>query len=79
MSANEIERRALAYIDAHSRELFGHLTKLIGFETENHSSTGNEQACAAYIRGVYESLGLETELYYPDDYLEGHPDRKSVV
>ena len=73
MSANEIERRALAYIDAHSRELFGHLTKLIGFETENHSSTGNEQACAAYIRGVYESLGLETELYYPDDYLEGHP------
>ncbi len=69
-----IEKRVLDYIDAHSQQLFDHLSRLIGFDTQNFSSTGREQQCAEYIRGVYESLGLETSLYYPDDYLDGNPD-----
>ena len=74
MRNDAAERSALAYIDAHRQELYDLLLKLIGFDTENHGSTGREQACAEYIRGVYESLGLETELYCPDEWLQGHPD-----
>ena len=74
MRNGEIEKRALEYIDAHQGELYDYLAKLIGFDTQNFSSTGREQGCAEHIREVYASLGLETELYYPDDYLQGHPD-----
>ena len=70
----EMEKRVLDYIDANKEELYGHLLKLLAFDTENYSSSGKEQKCAEYIRDVYQSLGLETALYYPDDYLQGHSD-----
>jgi len=74
MGLNERERRALAYIDDHSDELFGDLLRLLAARSENFISDGNEMACAELVRDMYEELGLETELYYPDDCIRGVPD-----
>jgi acetylornithine deacetylase len=74
MLHNQIEQQVLDYIDANQNELFELLKKLIRINTENFISSGNEAACAETVREMYESTGLDTQVYYPDDYLDGHPD-----
>jgi len=69
-----LEARALAYVDAHREALFDDLRALVRINTENSFTHGREAACAAHVRDVYESLGLDTELYYPDDLIAGHAE-----
>ncbi len=69
------EEKALGYIDDHSDELFGLLSKLIQFDTQNFITHGREKECAEYIEKIYRELGLETELYSPDSIpgIKKHP------
>jgi len=74
MEQNERERGVLQYIDDHRDELFGMLLRLLAVPSENRRAQGDELACAEAVRGMYLELGLETELYFPDDYVRDHPE-----
>jgi acetylornithine deacetylase/succinyl-diaminopimelate desuccinylase-like protein len=86
----DLERAALAYVDAHGSELFSLVSKLIGFDTQNFGSHGNEQECQQYICSICRKAGWETEIYSPDtvpgirdhvEYLSGRglEDRPNVT
>lgn len=70
----DLENTLLAYIDAHQDRLFATLSQLVGIESVNHISHGNEAACAALIEGWYKELELETSVYFPDDWALSNPD-----
>lgn len=69
------EEKALAYIEENKEKLFGLLSKLIQFDTQNFITYGREKECAEYIEKIYRDLGLETELYSPDSIpgIKEHP------
>ncbi|HHW30873.1 MAG TPA: M20/M25/M40 family metallo-hydrolase [Clostridiaceae bacterium] len=69
------EDKALAYIEENKEKLFGLLSKLIQFDTQNFITHGREKECAEYIEKLYRDLGLETELYSPDSIpgIKEHP------
>jgi acetylornithine deacetylase len=69
------EEKALAYIEENKDELFGLLSKLIQFDSQNFITHGREKECAEYIEKIYRDLGLETELYSPDSVpgIKEHP------
>lgn len=74
MSIEATEKRLLDYIEAHRQALFDGLADLIHYDTTNYISRGDEAECAAHIRELYQGLGLETDLYYPDDWLKDSPE-----
>ncbi len=63
---NDIEKRALAAVEAGREELFALLAQLIRFDSQNLCGDGREQALAEYMAQRYRALGMETELYCPD-------------
>ncbi|NLD52657.1 MAG: M20 family metallopeptidase [Clostridiales bacterium] len=69
----QAEERLMAYIDQHKQRMFGMLQQLVAIESVNHVSSGGEANCAPLIEGWYRDLGLETEVYYPDDVMGDHP------
>ncbi len=69
----QAEERLMAYIDQHQQRMFEMLQQLVRIESVNYSSTGGEAACAPLIEGWYRDLGLETEVYFPDDVMKDHP------
>lgn len=68
------EKAIFSYIDEHQDELFSLLSDLIQINSENYVHTGNESACAEKVRELYRDLGLDTELYYPDDLIRDNSD-----
>ena len=63
-------------IDQRQDELFGTLCDLIGVNSENFSSHGNESNMAQFVNELCLKLGLESDVYSPLD-IEGfdkHPD-----
>ncbi len=68
------EEKALRYIEENRKQLFDCLSDLLGFDSQNFISHGNEKPCAEYIQQLYLDLGLETELYSPDSVpgITGH-------
>lgn len=73
MTGAETEQKILHYIDTHRDELFALLARLVNINSENFITHGNEAACAREVEQIYRDLGLETSLYYPDDYVLDHP------
>ncbi|HHW32281.1 MAG TPA: M20/M25/M40 family metallo-hydrolase [Clostridiaceae bacterium] len=71
----ELEKKVLDYVDEHKDELFGLLSKLIQFDSQNFITHGRELECQKYIKKLYEDLGLETEMYSVDDIpgIKEHP------
>jgi acetylornithine deacetylase/succinyl-diaminopimelate desuccinylase-like protein len=71
----ELEKKVLDYVDEHKDELFGLLSKLIQFDTQNFITHGRELKCQKYIEKLYRDFGLETEIYSPDDIpgIKEHP------
>lgn len=71
----ELEKRVLSYADEHREELYELLLTLLGFDSQNFITHGNERPCAEYIEGLYREFGLETELYAPDSLpgIKEHP------
>lgn len=61
-----LEQAALACLEAHRDGLYTMLIDLIGFDTQNFGTDGREAACAPFLEKLYKDLGLETEIYYPD-------------
>lgn len=68
-------------IDKNQEELYNLLIELIGINSENFGSHGNEEECAKYIYSKCLSLGLECDIYSPldienfeknPDYIPGH-------
>ncbi len=76
MRHTDLEQRVLDTLAAHQDDLNAFLSRLIQFDSQNFITSGREQACAAFLLDQYQQLGLEAELFYPDD-LPGftqHPD-----
>jgi acetylornithine deacetylase len=68
------ETAVLAYIEDHQGEMFDCLSRLIQINTENFIHSGNEEACAVYLRQLYEQAGMHAEIYYPDHVIpRAHP------
>lgn len=69
------EEKALTHIENNKDELFGLLSKLIQFDSQNFITHGREKECAEFIEKIYNELGLETELYSPDSIpsIKEHP------
>ncbi len=57
-------------VEERKEELFGILSKLITFDSQNFGSHGNEKAVAEYIRDEMNKMGFEADMYSPMD-LEG--------
>lgn len=62
-----LERKALRYLEEHREELNRLLAELIAVDTQNFGSNGREAALAPLVEGLYQSLGMETEVYCPDE------------
>jgi len=67
MRQHETEKPVLDYLDRHADALYALLSKLIAFDSQNFISHGRERQCAEYIFSLYQELGLEAEIYNPDD------------
>lgn len=70
------EKLLFDLIDKRKEELLALLSSLLRINSESFGSYGNEEACARYIEGICRDLGLECDVFSPED-LEGfrsHPD-----
>lgn len=61
-----LERKAVQCLDERRDELFDLLKKLISFDTQNFGTDGREENIVPFMEALYGSLGLETEVYCPD-------------
>lgn len=63
-------------IEERKSELFELLSSLIKIDSESTGAYGKEEACARYIYGLCQDLGLESDFYSPLDLpdFEAHPD-----
>lgn len=70
------EQLALSYIDSHLTEIYEYFAKIIGFDTTNYITHGNERACQEFILHTFQALGAEVELYSVADLpeIQQHPD-----
>jgi acetylornithine deacetylase len=75
-----MKQKILSYMDEHKEELFENLCSMISINTENNGKSGHEKPLAFYIQSELEKLGIESDVYSPDDienifshedYLEG--------
>ena len=68
-----MEEAALRHLEEHRDELNRLLADLIAVDTQNFGSEGREAAIAPLVEQLYQSLGMETEIYCPDE-VEGFLD-----
>ena len=68
--------KLLNYIEENKSELFDMLCKTIDIDTQNLGGDGFEKPLAEYMQKYFESIGVESELYSPDDVpgLKEHDD-----
>lgn len=60
-------KKLLNYIEENKAELFDMLCKTIEFDTQNSGTDGLEKPLAEYMHKFFKSIGVESELYSPDD------------
>lgn len=72
----KIDQLALSYVDNHLEEIYAYFAKIIGFDTTNYISHGNEKECQNFIFQTFKELGAEVEIYSAADFPEiyQHPD-----
>ncbi|MEA4890655.1 MAG: M20/M25/M40 family metallo-hydrolase [Clostridiaceae bacterium] len=70
------EKQVIKAINERKDELFALLGDLIRIDSQNFRTYGHEQACAEYIAGRLNELGLAADVYSPDAVagLTAHPD-----
>jgi len=75
MSLTAAERRVLAALDAMRHELVAFLQELIRRPSENRPPRGGEGPCQEYIAAALRSLGLQVDVFTPDEVpgIEAHP------
>lgn len=66
------EQTVLQYIDSHKDNLYNRLAQLIKINSENYITDGNEIDCAYAVKAFYDELGLQSEVYFPDDIIKHH-------
>lgn len=69
-------KKILDSVDKRQDELFGILSKLVTFDSQNFASYGLEKEISEYIRDEITKMGYEADMYSPLD-IEGfteHPD-----
>ncbi len=85
-----MREKLLNYMEEHKEELFESLCAMIRINTENTGKTGNEKPLALYLQKELADLGIESDVYSPDevegimemeDYLPGRnlADRTNVT
>ena len=62
-----LEQEAVRCLEAHRDDLFHMLVQLVRHDTQNFGSDGREAALAPFLEYAYRELGLETEVYCPDE------------
>lgn len=72
----DLEKRVLHYVEEHQDDLYQELSRLVRFDSTNHITWGEERECAEYIAEEYRKMGLESDLYCPDDIpgFTSHPE-----
>ena len=82
---NDLQKKILDYIDGHRDDLFRTLLDLVGIQSENFITDGNEKPCAECVLKRWKDLGLDARLYSPVEipgvkehpaYLEGRSSEK---
>jgi acetylornithine deacetylase len=56
-----------SWFDVHRRELLELVRELVSFPTENRPPRGEEGACQEFVSGYLSRLGLEPDLFRPDE------------
>lgn len=90
MTLTDTHRRVLAAVDARRDETVRLLADLVRFPSVNRRPRGDELACQRYVASVLEGMGLELDVFRPDEIpgIEHHPgwcpgsdftDRPNVV
>ncbi len=85
-----MKEKLIHYIEEHKEELFESLCEMIRINTENDGKNGTEKALALYLEGELSKLGIESDVYSPDevegimemeDYLAGRnlKDRTNIT
>ena len=85
-----MKQKILSYMEENKDELFRILCDMISINTENDGKSGHEKPLALYIQRELDKLGIESDVYSPDDieeifcnedYLEGRnlADRTNVT
>lgn len=59
--------KLLDYIEKNKAELFDLLCKTIELDTQNSGTDGLEKPLAEYMHKYFESIGVESDIYSPDD------------
>jgi acetylornithine deacetylase len=55
------------WLEAHRDELVGLVRALVAIPSENRPPRGNERACQEYVAEYLQALGLETDMFTPDE------------
>ena len=71
-----LEKKIIDYVEINKEELYKELSYLLRFDSTNYITWGKELECAEYIADEYRKLGLEPDLYCPDNIpgLTSHPE-----
>ena len=71
-----MKEKLLNYIEENKAELFQTLCEMVDINTENSGTGGNEAPLAAYMHRHFTAMGLESEVYSPDDVpgVLSHPE-----
>lgn len=71
-----LEKKIIDYVEANKEDLYKELSCLLRFDSTNYITWGKERECAEYIANEYRKLGLEPDLYCPDNVpgLTSHPE-----
>ena len=71
-----MKEKLFEYVEKNKSELFRMLCEMVNINTENFGNQGNEKYLAEYLKGEYEKLGFDADLYSPDSVpnIKAHPD-----
>ena len=71
-----MKEKLFEYVEKNKSELFRMLCEMVNINTENFGGSGNEKYLAEYLKGEYEKIGLDADLYSPDSVpnIKSHPD-----
>ena len=62
-----MRKKVLSYIEEHKNELYESLCAMIRINTENDGKNGNEKPLALYLKDELLKMGIESDIYSPDD------------
>lgn len=72
MNSRSISIDIREWIKVEKEQILGLVSDMVGFNTVNKVISGTEKECQIFLQGVMKEIGLETDLYSPEDIPELH-------